>query len=125
MLFCAVAGVSSAESNRTVITVQVKDQRDKPVDRAIVILDFLAGRKVTKLMRREGKHWEIRTNQQGTARFPSISQGTVRVQVIASNFQTFGDKFDINQEEKTIDVKLNPPQKQYSAHEPENPEQKK
>jgi hypothetical protein len=50
------------------------------------------------------------------ARIPSIPQGKVRIQVIAKGYQTFGQVFDVNEEEKTIEVKLNPPQPQFSAH---------
>ena len=38
------------------------------------------------------------------------------MQVIAKGYQTFGQTFDIDEEKKTIDVKLNPPQAQYSSH---------
>jgi hypothetical protein len=40
------------------------------------------------------------------------------IQIIASGYQTFGQTFDINEAEKTVEIKLNAPQKQYSAHEP-------
>ena len=66
--------------------------------------------------RREPKHWEIRTNLQGLAHFPSIPQGKVRVQVIAKDYQTFGESFDVDEEQKTIEVTIKPPQKQYSVY---------
>jgi hypothetical protein len=34
----------------------------------------------------------------------------------AKNYQTFGDNFGGDQEQKTIEITLNPPQPQYSAH---------
>jgi len=36
--------------------------------------------------------------------------------VIAKGYQTFGQIFDVTEEEKTIDIKLNLPQQQYSSH---------
>jgi len=36
--------------------------------------------------------------------------------VIAKGYQTFGQTFEVMEEEKTIEVQLNPPQPQYSAH---------
>jgi hypothetical protein len=36
--------------------------------------------------------------------------------VIASGYQTFGKDFEVREAEKTLDVNLNPPQPQYSAH---------
>jgi len=40
--------------------------------------------------------------------------GEVEIQVIASNYQTFGGNFQLNQPEQTVTIKLNPPQPQYS-----------
>jgi len=45
-----------------------------------------------------------------------IPQGKILVQVIAKGYQTFGETVDVNEEEKTVHVKLNAPQQQYSAH---------
>jgi hypothetical protein len=58
----------------------------------------------------------MRTNQEGIAKVPEIPQGTILIQVIASGYQTFGQKYEVYQLEKTIDIKLNSPQEQYSAH---------
>jgi hypothetical protein len=38
------------------------------------------------------------------------------VQVIAKNYQTFGQNFDVDEEQKTLEIALNAPQSQYSAH---------
>jgi len=50
------------------------------------------------------------------AKIPPIPQGKILVQVIAKGYQTFGETVDVSEEEKTVEVKLNPPQPQYSAH---------
>src|SRR4051812_34560073 len=97
----------AASSQKTTITVEVKNQFDKPVDNAAVILDFLGSHQITKLGMRRAVHWEARTNQQGIAHFPPIPYGTVQVQVITKKYQTFGEKFDVDTEAKKIDVKLN------------------
>jgi hypothetical protein len=73
---------------------------------------------VFKLGKREAKHWEMRTNLQGVAKFPTIPQGTIRVQVIANGFQTFGENVDVDEPEKTVKVNLLAPQKQYSVYGP-------
>jgi hypothetical protein len=36
--------------------------------------------------------------------------------VIAKGYQTHGETFAVYEEEKTVQVVLNPPQPQYSAH---------
>lgn len=105
-----------AGSEKTSIIVTVKDQHDKPLDNATVILDFLGSRQIHKLGRRRQTHWEVHTNQQGLAHFPPVPQGAIQLQVVAKNHQTFGKKFDVDTDQKTIDVKLNPPQEQYTAN---------
>ena len=52
----------------------------------------------------------------GLAKIPPVPQGAIQVQVIAKGFQTFGQVFDVAEEQKTIEIKLNPPQAQYSSH---------
>ncbi len=46
---------------------------------------------------------------------PAIPQGKILIQVIAKNYQTFGQTFDIKEDEKRVEIKLNPPQQQYSG----------
>ena len=101
---------------QTTISITVKDQRDTPIDNATVILDFLGSHQIAKLGKRKQTHWEVHTNQEGLAHFPPVPQGTIQVQVVAKNHQTFGKKFDIDTDQKTLDIKLNPPQEQYTAN---------
>ena len=102
---------------QTKISVTVTDEYGKPIDNAAVILDFLGSHhQITKLGKRKQTHWEVHTNQEGLAHFPPIPQGTIQVQVVAKNHQTFGKKFDVDTDEKAIDVTLNPPQEQYTAN---------
>ncbi|MFL6446296.1 MAG: hypothetical protein ACJ746_01135 [Bryobacteraceae bacterium] len=110
-----------ADAQKSTIKVEVKNQFDKPVENASIILDFLGSHQITKLGKRKATHWEVHTNQQGIATFPPVPYGTVQVQVITKKYQTFGDKFEVDSEEKKLDIKLNPPQGQYSAHPPLKP----
>ena len=107
---------AAADAPMTKLTILVKDQAGKPVDRASVIVRFMEGRSIAKLGKHVRTTFELRTNQEGEARIPEIPQGKIRIQVIAKNYQTFGQVFDINEAERTVPVALNPPQQQYSAH---------
>jgi hypothetical protein len=109
-------GLLCADDLMTKLKVEVRTLGGKPVDRAAVVVNFVEGRSVVKLGKKQMTRWEVRTNQEGVAKLPTFPQGKVRIQVIAKNYQTFGDTFDIDEEEKTIVIKLNPPQQQYSAH---------
>jgi len=100
----------------TTLQIQVLSPGGRPVDRASVIVTFIKGRAKVKLYRKEFTHWELKTNQQGLAKIPPIPQGTIKVQVIATNYQTFGDFFEVEEPEKTLTVQLKDPQPQYSAH---------
>lgn len=121
-LLFAASFALDASTPQTSITVSVRNQYDKPVENAAVIVDFEGGRQMIKLGKRKPVHWEVHTNLEGIAHFPPVPQGTVQLQVIKMpQYQTFGQKFDIDTEEKKIEVKLNPPQKQYSAHPPLKP----
>jgi len=118
LLVCAlIPSCVFADNPDARLTVQVHSFAGKPIDRAAVIVKFVEGRSVVKLGKKNMTQWELRTNQQGLAKIPTVPQGKLRVQVIAKGYQTFGKVFDVNQEEQTIEIKLNPPQQQYSAHE--------
>ena len=106
-----------ADPPMTKIRVEVrKAANDKPVDRASVVVGFVEGRSVVKLGKKIMTSYQMRTNQDGVASMPAIPQGKIQIQVNAKGFQTFGQIFDIGVEEKTVEVKLNDPQPQFSVH---------
>ncbi len=114
LIVIAVSLLAAAEM--TTLTVEVKTPSGNPVDRASVIVKFVKGRDKAKFGKKILKTWETRTNQEGQAKIPPIPQGSIQVQVIAKGYQTFGQVFDVDEEQRTIEVKLNPPQDQYSSH---------
>ena len=112
---CILAGALAA-APMTKLNIVVKAQGGKPVDRASVVVRFVEGHSVIKLGKAVRTTFELRTNQEGEAQVPSIPQGKIRIQIIAKGYQTFGQIFDVSEEEKKIEITLNPPQQQYSAH---------
>ncbi len=117
LLAAAVFLMSLTAADMTKINVKVTNVGGKPVDRASVIVKFVSGHSVVKLGKGIATRWEMRTNQEGIAKIPSLPQGKLLVQVVAKGYQTFGETFDVDSAEKTLEIKLNPPQSQYSAHE--------
>jgi hypothetical protein len=103
-------------ADMTTLTISVKSPGGKPVEGASVIVKFVKGHDLTKLGKKIRKEWELRTNQEGLAKIPPIPQGTILIQIIAKDYQTFGQNFDVDEEQKTLEITLNPPQPQYSAH---------
>src|ERR1700678_2743232 len=105
-----------AAAPMTTLTIQVKSTGGKPVENASVIVKFVKGHSVAKLGKSIRKEWELRTNQEGSVKIPPIPQGKILIKIIAKNYKTSGQTFDVDEENKTTDIELNPPQPQYSAH---------
>jgi hypothetical protein len=116
VLMMAIVLSLSAAPPTTLLSIHVLTPSGKPMERASVIVKFVSGSVPLKI-KKFRTQWETKTDQEGFARIPSIPQGKVQIQIIAVNYQTFGQLFDVDQDEKTIEIKLNPPQSQYSAHE--------
>ena len=114
-MFCLPLAMQ-ADPPMTTLRVEIKTLKDKPIDRASVVLDFVEGRSIAKLGKQVRTTFELRTNQEGEVRVPSIPQGKIRIQVIAKGYQTFGQIVEVNEAEKTIPITLNPPQQQYTSH---------
>ena len=110
-----IAVLPLAAADRTKLTIHVTNTDSKPVGNASVIVKFKHGINPVKMSRIQTS-WELRTGQEGNAKIPSIPKGKVLVQIIAKNYQTFGDTFDVTEDEHTIEIQLRPPQAQYSAH---------
>ena len=87
----------------------VKDANGKPIENAAVVF-HLSGE--------EGKgNMEMKTNEEGKAIIDVIPIGdTMRLQVIADGFQTFGQDYKIDNDSKDITVRLKRPQQQYSTY---------
>jgi hypothetical protein len=100
----------------TNLRVEVKTFTDKPIERASVIVRFVRGNNVERFLKRGNTTWELKTNQEGVAKLPPMPQGEIMVQVIAKGYQTYGKRHEINEAERTIEVKMNAPQPQESAH---------
>ena len=52
---------------------------------------------------------DLKTNQDGSVKVPPIPQGQVLVQVVAKSWRTFGKWYDVETDQQTIEIKLDPP----------------
>jgi hypothetical protein len=98
------------------ITVTVtKATNGKPVENAAVIFHPIKNGK-------DEGNLELKTNEEGKAVIEVIPIGdTVRLQIIASGFQTFGEDYEITTDTKDINVKMKRPDRQYSIYEQHDP----
>jgi hypothetical protein len=112
------AAVSLHAGDMTTLKIVVKTQAGRPVDRAEVIVKSNANPKKVRSSfgRNVRTQMEQRSNQDGEASFPPMPQGKLLIQVNAKGYQTYGKVFEINEDEKTVEIILNPPQQQYTTH---------
>ena len=101
----------------------VRDENDKPVRNAAVVLH-----PVDEDGNQTRGGLELKTNPEGKASYEGVPYGKLRVQVLATGFQTYGGDYDIDQDSMDITIKLKKPAKQYSIYEDhpgDKPEEKK
>jgi Carboxypeptidase regulatory-like domain len=89
----------------------VKQDNGKPVRNAAVIMHSVNSHG------KQGRgDLELKTDLDGKASFDGVPYGKLRVQVLASGFQTFGQDYDVGQAQINVTIKLNRPQGQYSIY---------
>ena len=116
LLLLALMTLPAWGADGTKLKVMVTNVEGKPVDRAAVVVKF-GGRSIVRLGKNMRTSWEMRTGQDGAVEIPEMPKGKILVQIIAKGYQTFGDSFEVQEDQRTLEIKLTPPQKQYSAHE--------
>lgn len=99
--------------------VVIRDYNGKPIRNASVVMH-----PVEKNGKQSRGGLQIKTDADGKASFDGVPYGKLRIQVLASGFQTFGDDYSIDKPTVEITVKMKRPQGQYSIYE-DHPEEKK
>jgi hypothetical protein len=89
----------------------VKDDNGKPVRNAAVIMH-----PVNPKGKQSRGGMELKTDADGKANFDGAPLGMLRVQVLASGFQTFGEDYDVQKPKMEITIKLKRPQGQFSVY---------
>ena len=117
LILFLISATSLMAAPMTKLRIEVKKaSNQKPVEQASVVVRFVKGRSTVKLGAKVRTSYNLKTGIDGVASIPSIPQGKILIQIIAKGYQTFGGEFDVAEEEKTIEIKLNDPQAQFSAH---------
>src|ERR1035437_7135980 len=100
---------SPPPTSRIEVTV-LRDVNGKPIENAAVIFHPMEGEKNKGNM-------ELKTNEDGKAIIDVLPIGdTVRLQIIAKGFQTYGEDFKIDKAEIAIEIKMKRPGEQYSIY---------
>jgi hypothetical protein len=106
------------EATATLTFLVIKDDNGKPVRSAAVIMHPVTNGKQSR------GGLELKTDAEGKTSFDGVPYGKLRVQVLASGFQTFGEDYDVDRAKMDFTIKLKRPQGQYSIYQ-DHPEEKK
>lgn len=127
-LFCLLAGLFAADAQKSSkrgrkykappptskIEVSVlRDTDSKPIENAAVIFHTL----------HESGNMELKSNEDGKALIDVLEIGeTVRLQIIAKGYQTYGGDYKIDKGDMAIEIRMKRPGEQYSIYKqhPEN-----
>ncbi len=82
----------------------------KPVDSASVYVKYVEEGKLHKKHKIE---MNLKTNMSGVCHVPDIPAGKFLVQIIAPGWKAYGEYFEVNQPEQTINIELVRPAKWY------------
>ena len=112
-----LAGQNAEEQKydgNTRLTLQVLNETNQePVADAHVVVRFTEER----ILRRDKRvSWEAKTNRKGVLVLSDIPTGTVKVQIIAKGFQTYGDQHELAKPQEELTILLQPPKGQLSAY---------
>jgi len=121
VLLASAAAQRDKDTEQTAILnfLILKEDNGKPVRNAAVIMHPV------NTHGKQGRGGlELKTDGEGKTSFDGIPYGKLRVQVLASGFQTFGEDYDVNQAKMDFTVRLKRPQGQYSIYET-HPDDKK
>jgi hypothetical protein len=94
------------ESDTATLRVELTGgEAKKPIVDASVYLKFVEER----VLRDKHIELNLKTNQKGVARSPEIPKGRVLIQIVAPGWKTFGQYYEIDQDEQTIQINLRRP----------------
>ena len=106
-----VAQKDEEEPTAVVNFVILKEDNGKPVRNAAIIMHPVNSRG------KQGRGGlELKSDSEGKSSYDGIPYGKLRVQILASGFQTYGEDYDVNQPKLSVTIKLKRPQGQYSVY---------
>ncbi len=120
LLSTAVAQKDEADEPTAILNfLIIRDENGKPIRSAAVIMH-----PVNSHGKQSRGGLELKTDADGKTSFEGVPYGTLRVQVLASGFQTFGEDYEIDKAKIDFTIKLKRPLGQYSIYQ-DHPAEKK
>jgi Carboxypeptidase regulatory-like domain len=111
VLVLAGAAIAQDEYLATMKFLVIKDFNGKPIRNASVVLHPVA-----KNGKQEKGGLQVKCDADGKASYDGVPYGKIRVQVLATGFQTFGQDYDIDQPVEEITIRMKRPQEQFSIY---------
>jgi cytoskeletal protein RodZ len=97
----------SDDPPQTKLKIRVTATDDKPVANASVYVRFYESAGIfhhDKL-----SEMNFKTNEDGSVKIPDVPQGKILIQVVAKGWHTYGKWYEIEKDEETVLIKLEPP----------------
>jgi 5-hydroxyisourate hydrolase-like protein (transthyretin family) len=120
---CGLVSLATAQNDNgptsSLRFIVLRDTDGKPVRNAEIVLHPLKSKG-----KQAAGEMELKTDADGRTSIDGIPYGSLRVQVLAPHFQTFGEDYEINKSQIEITVKLKHPGGQYSVYENHGDEKK-
>jgi hypothetical protein len=95
----------------TINFMVIRDENGKPVRNAAVVMH-----PVDEDGNQTSSGLELKTGPDGAASYDGVPYGTLRIQVLAPGFQTYGQDYKIAEPTMAITIKMKRPAKQYSIY---------
>jgi hypothetical protein len=111
VLFVAGSAVAQDQDLALLKFIVLKDDNGKPIRNASVVLH-----PVGKKGKQERGGLQLKCDAEGKANYDGVPYGKIRVQVLATGFQTFGEDYEIGQPEQVITIRMKRPQDQFSIY---------
>src|SRR3984957_15605045 len=97
-----LASVVLAQDDMAVLNfIVIRDYSGKPIRNASVVMH-----PVEKNGKQSKGGLQIKTDADGKASFDGVPFGKLRVQVLATGFQTFGEDYDVDRAKLSFTIKL-------------------
>jgi hypothetical protein len=93
------------------LRIRVTNSEDKPVGNASVYVRF--NQPGGFLHKDKLAEMSFKTNEDGSVKVPAVPQGKILIQVIAKGLHTYGKWYDIEKDQDTIAIKLEPAPRWY------------
>ena len=97
----------SDDPPQTRLKIRVTATDDKPVSNASVYVRFYES--AGMFHHDKLSEMNFKTNEDGSVKIPDVPQGKILIQVVAKGWHTFGKWYEIEKDEETVLIKLEPP----------------